>query len=374
MAQRRRGRGEGSIYQRSDGRWCGALTIGATETGRPRRKVVYGRTRREVAEKLVELQTDPRGQQVSASSNIRLAEFMERWLENDVRQSRRATTVEGYERMVHDHINPRIGGIRLKALTSLNVEAWLADLGRSGLGASRRYRVFTVLRLAMRKAHAQKLIRDNPTDGVTPPNEVRREMQPLTVEQAERLIECAKGRRYEALFSLALGTGLRWGELAGLRWADIDLDSGFLHVQRIVVEARGRILVHDPKTKAGRRRVAIPSFALAALLEHRARCAAPPHPTAWVFCNRHGGPLRKGNFHLEHWKPLRERAGVPAARFHDLRHTTASLLVKKGVHAKVIQAVLGHARFSVTMDLYSHLMDGMHEEAAEALEGILGAS
>ena len=88
MAQRRRGRREGSIYQRSDGRWCGALTIGATETGRPRRKVVYGRTRREVAEKLVELQTDPRGQQVSASPNLRLAEFMERWLENDVRQSR----------------------------------------------------------------------------------------------------------------------------------------------------------------------------------------------------------------------------------------------------------------------------------------------
>ena len=172
--KRRRGRGEGSIYQRSDGRWCAAITVGIAENGRPRRKVIYGRTRREAAEKMLELQSDPRGLQVSTSPNVKLAEYMDRWLEHDVRQSRRPTTIEGYERIVKDHINPRIGGISLKKLNSLHIEAWLSDLERSGLGASRRNRSFLVLRLALRKAVTQKLTRDNPTDGVTPPRSLAR--------------------------------------------------------------------------------------------------------------------------------------------------------------------------------------------------------
>ena len=190
----------------------------------------------------------------------------------------------------------------------------------------------------------------------------------------ERLLECARGTRYEALFVLAVATGLRWGELAGLRWGDLDSETDSLRVQRIVVEAKGKLFVHEPKTKSGRRRVPIANFAVEALRAHRQRQSAPPHPTAWVFCNRNGGPLRKGNFSVENWKPLREKAGVPAARFHDIRHTTASLLLSRGIHAKVVQSILGHARFGVTMDLYAHLMDGMNEEAAAALDGILGSA
>ena len=374
MAQRRRGRREGSIYKRSDGRWCGALTVGAKEDGKPRRKVIYGRTRQEVAERLTQLQTDPRSLQVTGAPGLRLAEFLHRWLENDVRHSRRATTAEGYASVVHQHINPRIGGIRLQKLTPLHVEAFLADLERDGVSAGRRNRVFIVLRVALQKSMAQRLIRDNPTDGVASPNVPTREMRPLTVEEAERLLKCAQGTRYEALFVLALTTGLRWGELAGLRWGDVDLEGGSLQVQRIVVEANVKLLTHEPKTRSGRRRVPIAAFAVEALRAHRDRQAATPHPTAWVFSNRIGGPLRKGNFHAEHWKPLRERVGVGSARFHDLRHTTASLLLRRGIHPKVVQSLLGHSKFAVTMDLYSHLMDGMHGEAAAALDGLLGSA
>ncbi len=374
MAKRRRGRGEGSIYQRSDGRWCGALTIGATETGRPRRKVVYGRTRRDVAEKLLQLQADPSHLQVTEKPNLRLSEFLSRWIENDVRHSRRPTTAEGYETVVRKHINPRIGGIALRKLTSVHVEALLADLERSGLTSGQRAKTFEVFRIAMRKAIAQKLIRDNPSDGITPPKRPAREVQPLSAEEAERLLDCAKETRYEALFVLALGTGLRWGELAGLRWGDIDFNRATLQVQRIVVHTKHEMLIHEPKTKSGRRQVPIPGFALQALRAHRSRQSAAPHPTAWVFTNRVGAPIHKSNFFARDWKPLRERAGVPNARFHDLRHTTASLLLKRGVHPKVVQAVLGHARFGVTMDLYSHLMDGMHQEAADALDSLLGTS
>ncbi len=149
---------------------------------------------------------------------------------------------------------------------------------------------------------------------------------------------------------------------------------GSYQVQRTIAEVSGRLEVHEPKTKSGRRRVSIPGFAVEALRRHRAKQPAEPHPTSWVFSNRHGGPLRKGNFFAEHWKPLREAVGVPGTRFHDLRHTTASLLLHRGVHPKVVQSVLGHSRFSVTMDLYSHLMQGHVEEAAEALDGLLGQS
>ena len=146
-----------------------------------------------------------------------------------------------------------------------------------------------------------------------------------------------------------------------------------LRVQRGVTEAKGKLEVQEPKTKSSRRQVPIPEFALSALRSHHARQGVMPHPTAWVFSNARGGLLRKGNFYADHWGPLREKAGLRSARFHDLRHTTASLLLKRGIHPKVVQAILGHARFSITMDLYSHLMDGAHEEAAAALDSLLSS-
>ena len=374
MAKRRRGRGEGSIYQRSDGRWCGALTTGADENGKLKRRVVYGRTRRDVADKLARLNADSITGTLTEPNRITVGEYLNRWLRDDVAQSRRSSTAEGYELIVRKHINPHLGGLHMQKLTPVHVQAWLAELERGGLPQGRRNRVYLVLRVALKQAVRLQLIHTDPTNGVTPPKNPTREIRPLSVEEVERLLECARGERYEALFVLAVGTGLRWGELAGLRWGDLDVQGGSLQVQRIVTEVKGKIVIHDPKTKSGRRRVPIPRFAVEALAAHRAKQAADPHPTAWVFGNRTGGPLRRGNFHAEHWRPLRERAGIPTARIHDLRHTTASMLVRRGVHAKVVQSILGHARFGITMDLYSHLMDGMHEEAAEALDGLLGTA
>ncbi len=372
--KRRRGRGEGSIYQRSDGRWCGAITVGIAESGSPRRKVIYGKTRREVAEKMLNLLSDPRALQVSVSPNVKLAEYMDRWLEHDVRQSRRPTTIEGYERIVKKHINPRIGGTSLKKLNPLHIEAWLSDLGRSELGPSRRNRCFLVLRQAMQKAVIQKLIRDNPTDGVTPPKSCPREIEPLTGDQVERLLKCARDTRYEAFFVVAIGTGMRWGEIAALKWSDIDIKKGTLQVQRTVAEARGKLHIQPPKTKASRRMIPLPAFVLGALRRHYSKCDTVPHPTAWVFPNRKGDLLRKGNFFISCWKPLREEAGIPETRFHDLRHTTATLLLRNGVHPKVVQTVLGHSRFGITMDLYSHVVDGMQQEAANALDSLFDTS
>jgi integrase len=296
---------------------------------------------------------------------------MNRWIEHDVKQTRRPSTVESYERMVQDHINPRIGGISLKKLNALHVEAWLSDLERSALGAARRNRCFMILRLVMQKAVAQKLVRDNPTDGVTPPKPCRREAEPLSGDQVKHLLKCAKNNPYEAFFVVAIGTGMRWGEIAALRWSDIDLNAGTLQVQRTLSQARGKILIQPPKTKAGRRKIPLPAFVLAALHRHRSKSPVVPHPTAWVFPNRRGGLLGRGNFFSCCWKPLRDAAGIPKTRFHDLRHTTATLLLQNGVHPKVVQTVLGHSRFGITMDLYSHMVDGMQNEAAIALDSAI---
>jgi integrase len=157
------------------------------------------------------------------------------------------------------------------------------------------------------------------------------------------------------------------------RQSELDLDGGTLQVQRIIAESSANILIHPPKTKAGQRPVPLSAFAVQAIREHRARSGVTPHPTAWVLANQKGGPLRRGNLHVEHWGPLRERAGVPWCRFHDRRHKTASLLLKRVVHPKVVQAILGHTRIGITLDVYSHLMEGVFNEAVDALDGLLGS-
>jgi integrase len=374
MAKRRRGRGEGSIYQRGDGRWVGALTVGLTEKGQPRRRVVYGKTRREAADKLSDLNTDSRTGSLAEPTRMKLSEFLDRWLKDDVAHSRRQSTYEGYDIICRKHIIPRIGGMALQKIDPIDVQHLLAEMQRDGVSASRRDRVLAVLKAAMKQAQQLRLIRQNPTDGISSPKVSSREIQPLSTEEVERLLKVAKGSPYEALIVLTVATGLRWGEVSGLRWGDIEFDRSTLQVRRSIAEVRGGLDINEPKTKSGRRQVPIPVFALQALRQHRESRGVVPHPTAWVFSNRTGGLIRKGNFFTGCWKPIRDKAGIPNARFHDLRHTTASLLVKRGIHPKTVQSILGHARFAITMDLYSHLMDGAHEEAAAALDELLGGS
>jgi integrase len=217
---------------------------------------------------------------------------------------------------------------------------------------------------------------------VRPPKVARAEPRVLSPEEARRLLDAARGDPLEALWVLALTTGVRQGELLGLKWSDIDLDGGRLHVRRTAYRLRGRGWVEaEPKSQTARRSVALTPLAVDALRRHKARQRAQRLRAGplWedrdlVFANAVGGYLEPQNLLRRAFWPLLQKAGLSRLRFHDLRHSAATLLLAQGVHPKVVQELLGHSSISLTLDTYSHTVPDLQAEAAARLERLLGAN
>ncbi len=373
---KKRGAGEGSIYQRDDGLWVANVTIGCDEAGRRRRRVVYAPTQAEAVEKLAALRTERVEGTLAEPSKLRVGEYLRRWLEESARTRVRATTCGIYESLIRVHVTPRIGGLYLAKVAPAHVHGLLAALERDGVSPRLRQMVRAMLNVAMKHAVRMELLRRNPVAAVDRPRAPRPEIRALEVEECRRLLASAKGDRLEALYVLALTSGLRQGELLGLRWGDVDLAARAVHVRRTLVEDNrsGGMTFSEPKTAKSRRRVDVPEVAVVALEAHRAHLGAIPHPDRLVFTDTEGNPLRKSNLLRRRFKPLLERARLPrSTRFHDLRHSAATLLLAQGVHPKVVQERLGHSTVGLTLDTYSHVLKGMQEEAARKLDAILGA-
>lgn len=227
------------------------------------------------------------------------------------------------------------------------------------------------------------LVAKNVCDSVTLPRLVKREMQALTPEQARRVVEAAKGSRMEALLLLALTTGMRRGELLGLKWEDIMLveDNGSLQVRRSMTRVAGhRVVTTEPKTASSKRKIAISPYVVGVLKEHRIhqlemrlQAGAKWTDNDLVFCNVYGNFLHPARLYMMFNKVLAE-AGVPPISFHDLRHSAATILLSMGVNVKVVQEILGYSRISMTLDTYSHVLPGMQEEAAEKISGLFQSS
>jgi len=195
--------------------------------------------------------------------------------------------------------------------------------------------------------------------GIRPPKAEEKEIEPLDEGHARGLLKAAEGDELEALYVLAVTTGMRSGELLGLKWEDVDFRAETLRVNRTLFNGR----VHPPKTSKSRRCIRLSRPALVALKNHG-------RTGEWVFCTGVGTPISVHNLHNRSWKPLLKKAGLPHERFHDLRHTCATLLLTKGVHPKVVQELLGHSSISVTLDTYSHVLPNMQEKAVAAMDAI----
>jgi integrase len=373
---RRRGNGEGSIFQRADSnRWEATITVGYNTQGKRLRRTVYGWTKKEVQDKLTGLQSRKLDGTLGEPSKLTVAKFLERWLEDSARPTIRATTHANYKGVIEKHITPRIGGIGLIKLVPAHVQSLYAEMERNGASAYTRLLAHAVLRRALKQAVKWGIVVRNVCDAVEPPRIARVDIHPLTTEQVGTLFEAAANDRLEALYVLAVGAGMRLGELFGLQWTDVDLKAGAVTVQHTLSELNGTLTLAEPKTAKSRRRIELPDIAVAALLSHRRRMLADGHASSpWVFCNQHGTPLRRSHFHRQEFKPLLKKAELPDIRFHDLRHTSATLLLSQGVHPKVVQERLGHSQISVTMDTYSHVMPGMGREAAGKLNAVMSAT
>jgi integrase len=206
----------------------------------------------------------------------------------------------------------------------------------------------------------------------------RHEMEVLSPEQSKIFLEAIADDPLEALYMLALTTGMRQGELLGLKWRDIDLDAGWLHIHATVRKLRGNFIFAAPKTKRSRRGVALTALAIEALRHHRNRQTQKRAVVgaAWqendlVFPDATGRPM-DGKYMLKHcFRPLLRRAGLPPIRFHDLRHTAATLLLGQGIHPKVVAEMLGHTTITITLDTYSHVLPEMQREATVKLDRLL---
>jgi integrase len=376
---RKRGNNEGSIYEHwREGKkvgYRGAYTVHTAEG--PKRRYVSGRTREEVRLKLAKAMADRDGGLVFDAGNLTVGDYLDRWLSDSVRATVRASTYERHEGIVRTHLKPTLGRIKVKNLTPTHVRGLHREKLDAGLAPSTVRKIHSTLHKALSQAESDGLIPRNAA-AVKAPRPDPEEMHPLSADEAKALLKASRGERFEALYVLAITTGLRRGELLGLRWRDVDLKSGVLRVGRALVREGGRYRLGETKTKRGHRSIRLTSLAVRTLgadrkrqLEERMRFAGLQEDHDLVFATQKGTPLNPENVVKRSFKPLLNRAGLPEIRFHDLRHTCATLLLGRGVHPKLVQELLGHATIAMTLDTYSHFLPSMGDQTARAMEETL---
>ncbi len=313
---KRRGNGEGTITKRKDGRWEARYTA-QTPKG-PKRKALYGRTRSEVAKKLTKAMSDRDGGLVFDDENLRVEEYLERWLKGSVRGSVKPVTYESYERVLRVHVVPTLGRVKLAKLNPLHLQSLYRERLDSGLSPRTVQYVHVVMHRALKQAVRWGLVPRNASEAVDPPKTHRKEMRPLSPDQARSFLEAAIEDRLEALYVVAVHCGLRQGELFGLRWSDVDLDAGTLHVARTLSHTKDGPTFTVPKTAKSRRTVQLTNGSIEALKRHSERQAEEMvrvdtlyADQGLVFASEIGTPLNRHNVNGRSFKPLLVRAGMP---------------------------------------------------------------
>jgi integrase len=370
MARKRRGRGEGSVYQRGDGVWSASYSAGYDGAGKRRRKSVYGKTKAEVQEKLRKLQNDGPALMGNADQ-LTVTAFLKKWLAA-VKPTVEPNTYGPYRRHCDLHIAPVLGGVKVSKLSRIDVEQFYAALTDKGMSAVMRRKVGTTLSTALNHAVEKNLISFNPASGIRKPKAQKPDIKVLDPDLVGIFLKAAGQDRLFAFYVTALDTGGRPGELFALTWEDVNLDGGHITISKSLEDIAGNLRVKEVKTKRGRRRIDISERTVQALQEHRKRMLAGGHISGPVFCDTTGGHLRITNLRKNSLVPLLRRAGLPDLTFYSLRHTSATLLLLADVNPKIVSERLGHASVQLTLDTYSHVLPTMQRSAAEKMSRILG--
>ena len=376
----KRGNGEGSIYEhKRNGKkvgYRGSYTV-YTADG-PKRRYVTGKNRQEVRQKLTKAMADRDGGLVFDAGILTVGEYLTRWLEDSVKGTVRTSTYETTGHMVRPHLVPALGRMKLKDLSPTHVRGFYREKLDSGLSPATVRKMHSVLNKALKQAMLDGLIPRNVCEAVKPPKVERKEITPLDREQARALLEAAAGNRLEALHMLAIHTGMREGELLGLKWEDVDLEKRVLRLRRALIREGGKVTLGDLKTPKSRRSVRLTQAAADALRSHLQRqlkeierMGSLYQPGGLVFATESGTLINPSNLRNRSFKPLLKRAGLPDICFHDLRHTCATLLLSQGTHPKLVQELLGHVTIAMTLDTYSHFLPSMGDQTVKAMEAAL---
>lgn len=342
-----------------------------------RRAVYYGASREEVRRKLNQAVRALDTGTFVESRGRRLGDFLDQWLQDVVKPSVRPWTYVGYEVNVRLHIKPHLGSIRLDDLTPMDAQRWMNRLIAEGLSAKSVRLIRATLRAALNQALRWQMVQRNVASLVEPPRGPKAQIRPLDPSEARTFLTSLKGDRLEALYAVALALGLRQGEALGLTWQNVDLDRGLLRVVHQLQRVDRRLQLVDLKTELSRRTLVLPSSLRVRLQDHqkcqaaeRAALGSKWHETGLVFTKPDGRPL-EGSTVTRHFHELLDQAGLPQRRFHDLRHSCATLLLVQGVSARVVMEVLGHSEVAMTLNTYSHVLPELRREAADRMDQIL---
>jgi integrase len=353
---------------------------------RQQKQVTFRGTKRAAERELARLETEVGSGSYVAPVRETVAEFLERWLEAYAKTNTTARTFQRYSDIVRGHLVPALGQLTLTKLQPLHIQEYYSEAlatgrrdGNGGLSAKTVLHHHRVLREALKHAVKWRLIAVNPADATEPPRPQPHEIRVLSEDEVARLIDAAKGTPLAFPILVALSTGLRRGEILALRWEDIDLQRATLAVRQSLEETRDGIRFKVPKTKKSRRVVALPAALVEALVRHKGEQAqhrlmiGPDYRDHGLVIARPDGTPVRPNYITLAFTRLSRRCELHGVRFHDLRHTHATELLRQGIHPKVVSERLGHATVGMTLDVYSHVLPDMQEEAARRIDQALRA-
>ena len=366
--------GEGLVRKRKDGRWEGRIVIGHKRNGSPIYKSVFAKTQKELIPKLRLAIDTYNGVDFSEDSKITLNEWMKKWLKEYAEPALRPSTVNGYESLIRNHISPALGSKQLRFITQNNVQKFYNSLKRkkvNKLGNNKTLedsvvrKIHMLLHEILDSAVSAKLIFENPTSGTKIPKNNYAPKRILNEEQLEIFMKVILEEPiWHDFFYTEITTGLRLGEICGLKWDDLDEKTGKLKIRRSISQSSGKgMTVGETKTKNGKRTILLPKGTLHILRERRKNAV-----TEWIFPS----PLKPEkptapSSAYQRLKLILKNAGLPDIRFHDLRHTFATHALTSGVDAKTLSGILGHTNASFTLDTYTHVTTDMQQNASEVI-------
>ncbi|MCK8113963.1 tyrosine-type recombinase/integrase [Anaerosoma tenue] len=376
----KRANGEGSLYQRGDGKWCASLRYEDPTTGERGRKTFYGRTKTEARAKMKAARDRIDGGGPVRDSSATVAQWLAEWRQTTLAaSSRKATTKANYGCLAKRHLEAgAIGAVSLERLRPADVERLIIALRARGLSEATVQRVFNVLRMALADAVRDGLMARNPAAAIAQPKVARKEARFLSQDETRRILEAARRTRYYAVLATIAALGLRRGEALALRWADVDLDAGTVHVRGTLARIDGELVVTEPKTAKSRRVLALSPGMVRLLkdtrkkqLEERLRAANIWQEGGYVFTTPCGTPFEPRNV-LRALTTAAEHAGVEGATVHTLRHSAATMWLENGVNLKAVSELLGHADIRITADVYGHVSAEVARAAVTASAAAIG--
>lgn len=382
---KRRPSGDGMVRKRDDGRWEGRIVVGHKNNGEPIYRYVLAKTQTELTQKLHDKIEMYRDADLSEDCNMTLGEWLDKWISEFMIFTIREGTLSAYKSLIEHQIKPYLGNRPLSTLTTNEIQKFYNSVKKNGrvhadrehgteLADSMVRKIHMLLHESLDMAVKQRLLVSNPTNGTTIPKNNYKDKQILNDEQLDRFMEVINSdERWYDFFYTEITTGLRKGEICGLRWEDFDENSGKLKIQRSVGRIKDGVLpVGETKTETGTREILLPPSTVELLQKRKENSVGD-----WIFPNWNNPeePMNPQSAYSR-LKVLLKKAELPLIRFHDLRHTFATHAIAGGVDAKTLSGILGHTNASFTLDTYTHVTTDMQKNAAKIvgnfMDGIIG--